>query len=384
MIDVSCERVSKQYAPRTAPWRARTPFWALRDLSFDVARGETLGVIGTNGAGKSTLLKLLARVTAPTSGRIVIRGRLSALIEVGSGFHPELSGRENVYLSGAILGMRRREIAATFDQIVEFSGVGPFIDMPVKWYSSGMYVRLGFSIAAHLNPDVLLIDEVLAVGDTAFQERCLARIRALRQSGTTAILISHDLAAVEALCDRVMLLEGGRVADTGEPHAVVRGYRHRIGARRDSPLTAAAAAAANMALTGLDLVGPDRAPVMQRRTGEPLGIRVTYRAASRSDSEVVEVFFYSADGQVLYFQLTTAFQAPLTVAAGRGTVEFHVDELPLQPGEYSVVASSLATGSQEIGSCLPAVPLTVHPGRMVRGHVYVPHRWHHRPAQETQ
>ena len=186
MIDVRSDHVSKQYAPRAAGQSGPEAFWALRDLSFDVIRGEAFGVIGPNGAGKSTLLKLLAGITTPTSGRIEIRGRLSALIEIGSGFHQELSGRENVYLSGSILGMRRREIAAKFDQIVEFAGVAPFIDMPVKWYSSGMYVRLGFSIAAHLDPDILLIDEVLAVGDAVFQERCLARIQALRRSGTTA------------------------------------------------------------------------------------------------------------------------------------------------------------------------------------------------------
>ena len=226
MIDVRSDHVSKQYAPRAAG-SGPEAFWALRDLSFDVIRGEAFGVIGPNGAGKSTLLKLLAGITTPTSGRIEIRGRLSALIEIGSGFHPELSGRENVYLSGSILGMRRREIAAKFDQIVEFAGVAPFIDMPVKWYSSGMYVRLGFSIAAHLDPDILLIDEVLAVGDAAFQERCLARIRALRRSGTTAILISHDLSAIEQLCDRVMLLERGQAIEYGDPQAVVTAYRHR-------------------------------------------------------------------------------------------------------------------------------------------------------------
>jgi lipopolysaccharide transport system ATP-binding protein len=171
MIDLSVRGVSKQYRVRDGGVRAARDFWALRGVSFDVQRGEALGVIGPNGAGKSTLLKLLAGITAPTAGEIVMRGRLSALIEVGSGFHPELTGRENVYLNGAILGMRRREIAAKFDRIIEFAGVGPFVDMPVKWYSSGMFVRLGFSIAAHLDPDILLVDEVLAVGDAMFQQQ---------------------------------------------------------------------------------------------------------------------------------------------------------------------------------------------------------------------
>src|SRR5918992_1380165 len=192
MIDVSCRGVSKRYTIHNAP-RGRAEFWALRDVSFDVQRGEAIGVIGANGAGKSTLLKVLASITAPTTGEIIIRGRLSALIEVGSGFHPELTGRENVFLCGAILGMRRREIDAKLDSIAEFAGLRPFLDVPVKRYSSGMYVRLGFSIAAHLEPDILLLDEVLAVGDAAFQAKCLQRITELKKGGTTMLFISHDL-----------------------------------------------------------------------------------------------------------------------------------------------------------------------------------------------
>ncbi|MEP6779558.1 MAG: ABC transporter ATP-binding protein, partial [Gemmatimonadaceae bacterium] len=182
-------------------------FWAVRNVSFDVRRGEALGIIGHNGAGKSTILKLLSNITAPTSGSITIRGRLSALIEVGSGFHPELSGRENIFLSGSILGMRRREIATKLDSIVEFAGIRQFVDTPVKRYSSGMYVRLGFAIAAHLEPDILLLDEVLAVGDSAFQAKCLLRIKDLEAAGTTIVFISHDLLAVE----RVHKLDRGEV-----------------------------------------------------------------------------------------------------------------------------------------------------------------------------
>ena len=187
-----------------------------------------MGVIGRNGAGKSTLLKLLAGITAPTRGRIVIHGTVAALIEVGSGFHPELTGRENVFLSGAILGMGRREIAAKLESIVDFAGVGQFIDTPVKCYSSGYAVRLGFAVAAHLEADILLVDEVLAVGDDAeFQVKCLQRIQELRDRGVTSLFISHDLTAVERLCDSAILLEAGKIAATGAPAAVVAAYHRR-------------------------------------------------------------------------------------------------------------------------------------------------------------
>src|SRR5262249_55693516 len=220
MIDVELDHVSKRYRVRRKLKReferpsmlhrlrqfrrSHDEFWAVQDVSFQVARGETVGIIGHNGAGKSTVLKLLSNVTTPTSGEITITGRLSALIEVGSGFHPELSGRENIFLSGSILGMSRREIAAKLERIIDFAGVRDFIEAPVKHYSSGMYVRLGFSIAAHLEPDILLLDEVLAVGDAAFQAKCLDRINQLHRDGRTIVFISHDLAAVERLCRRVI------------------------------------------------------------------------------------------------------------------------------------------------------------------------------------
>ncbi|HEX4346020.1 MAG TPA: glycosyltransferase, partial [Vicinamibacterales bacterium] len=214
-------------------WRTirppRVPFWALRDVSFGVERGEAVGVIGANGAGKSTLLKLLSEITAPTSGDIRMYGRLSALIEVGSGFHQELTGRENIFLSGSILGMRRAEILAKLDEIIDFAGVGDFIDAPVKWYSSGMYVRLGFAIAAHLEAQILLVDEVLAVGDAAFQLKCYDRIAKMRATGRTIVFISHDLDSVEGLCDRALLMQGGRLVLDGRTRDVIAHYRRAAG-----------------------------------------------------------------------------------------------------------------------------------------------------------
>ena len=247
MIDIEFNHVSKRYVVRSddvAPeaaaegalarqWRRLRPrseeFYAVRDVSFEVKRGEALGIIGHNGAGKSTILKLLSNITAPSAGEITINGRLSALIEVGSGFHPELSGRENIFLSGSILGMRRREIATKLDSIVEFAGVRQFIDTPVKRYSSGMYVRLGFAIAAHLDPDILLLDEVLAVGDAAFHAKCMQRIKELEEAGTTIVFISHDLTAVQRLCPRVILMQKGQIAADGPPRDVIKQYHESTG-----------------------------------------------------------------------------------------------------------------------------------------------------------
>lgn len=203
-------------------------FWALNDVSFEVKRGEAFGIIGHNGAGKSTMLKLLSRIMQPTDGQVIVTGRLSALIEVSAGFHKDLTGRENIYLNGTILGMSRSEIRSKFDAIVEFSGLEEFIDTPVKRYSSGMFARLGFSVAAHVDPDVLIVDEVLSVGDFVFQQKCLARMNQIIDRGTTVLFVSHNLRAVGDLCQRGILLDHGRVAAMGEMHDVINSYMHGI------------------------------------------------------------------------------------------------------------------------------------------------------------
>ena len=207
---------------------AQARVWALRDLDLDLHAGEVLGIIGANGAGKSTLLKILSRITHPTEGRAEIRGRVGALLEVGTGFHPELTGRENVFLNGAILGMSRAEVAGKFDDIVAFAEVATFIDTPVKHYSSGMYVRLAFAVAAHLETEVLVVDEVLAVGDLRFQKKCIGRIDAVARSGRTVLFVSHNMDAVQRLCSRGILLEGGRLVSDGAIQDVVRTYRARV------------------------------------------------------------------------------------------------------------------------------------------------------------
>jgi len=209
------------------PRPAQTPersFWALKDVSFEIAEGEVVGVVGRNGAGKSTLLKLLSRITSPTEGRILLRGRVASLLEVGTGFHPELSGRENIFMNGAILGMTRREIQSRFDAIVDFAEVERFLDTPIKRYSSGMHVRLAFAVAAHLEPEILLVDEVLAVGDAEFQKKCLGRMDDVARSGRTVLLVSHNMAAIQQVTSRCLMLERGRLVGDGATPEVVAAY----------------------------------------------------------------------------------------------------------------------------------------------------------------
>ncbi len=207
---------------------ANRDFWALKDVSFEVQRGEVLGIIGANGAGKSTLLKILSRITAPTSGGAVLRGRVASMLEVGTGFHPELTGRENVFLNGAILGMTKQEIEKKFDEIVDFSGIEKFIDSPVKRYSSGMYVRLAFAVAAHLQPEILLVDEVLAVGDAEFQKKCLGKMGDVAKAGRTVLFVSHNMAAINRLCTDSLLITGGRLEFIGETKQTIELYRNYI------------------------------------------------------------------------------------------------------------------------------------------------------------
>lgn len=204
--------------------------WALQDVSFELKQGEALGILGRNASGKSTLLRVLARITPPTCGRAVLHGSVSALLEIGTGFHPDLSGRRNVFLNGAFLGMNRREVQNRFDEIVDFSGIGPYIDMPVKYYSSGMFVRLAFAVSAHLEPEILLIDEVLAVGDAAFQKKCLARIEQLRRRGTTFIVVTHSQPLIETLCSKALVLDGGRAVYEGVPAEAGRRYKQILDA----------------------------------------------------------------------------------------------------------------------------------------------------------
>jgi lipopolysaccharide transport system ATP-binding protein len=253
--------------------------WALRDVTFEVPEGQVLGVVGRNGAGKSTLLRILTRITTPTSGRAEIRGRVGSLLEVGTGFHPELTGRENVFLNGSVLGMKQREIQAKFSEIVEFAGVEQFIDTPVKRYSSGMSVRLAFAVAAHLEPEILLVDEVLAVGDAEFQRRCLGRMEDLSGSGRTVVFVSHQMQAVAQLCDRAILLDKGEIDMDGPSEPVVARYLQTVGgsgSTRDWPDLDSAPGDDLVRLRSARVIDREHATVDSVDVRQPVGIEVTF------------------------------------------------------------------------------------------------------------
>ncbi|HET9705588.1 MAG TPA: ABC transporter ATP-binding protein [Vicinamibacterales bacterium] len=258
-------------------------FWALQDVSFDVRRGEVVGIIGRNGAGKSTLLKILSRITEPTSGRVELDGSVASLLEVGTGFHPELTGRENIFLNGAILGMSRVEIARKFDAIVAFAEVERFLDTPVKRYSSGMYVRLAFAVAAHLEPDILIVDEVLAVGDAVFQEKCLAAMKDVSRSrGRTVLFVSHNLGAIQSLCESAMVLSQGRVSFRGGVEEAVRTYLHKDSARAvvDDLSQCLRTGTGEARVLSVRLEDDEGRPASHFRMGEPLTVVVTARFQS--------------------------------------------------------------------------------------------------------
>ena len=282
--------------------RASTELWALQDVSFDVPEGEVLGVVGRNGAGKSTLLKILSRIVSPTAGRAEIRGRVGSLLEVGTGFSAELTGRENIYLNGAILGMKRREIEDRFDAIVEFSGVETFIDTPVKRYSSGMYVRLAFAVAAHFEPEILFVDEVLAVGDAEFQARCLGRMEEFGNSGRTVIFVSHNMQAVAQLCNRAILLEGGRLVREGPSEEVVA-YHLQTSAGAGSTRTWSADEAPGddlVRLRSVRIVDEDGDSVDYVDVRRPVGIELAFTVLHGGGPPVVPKLKVTTAGRVAF------------------------------------------------------------------------------------
>lgn len=279
-------------------------FWALKDVSFEISVGETVGIIGRNGAGKSTMLKILARITPPTSGHGETRGRVGSLLEVGTGFHPELTGRENIMLSAAIMGMRRQEVLARFDEIVEFSGLAKFLDTPVKRYSSGMYMRLAFSVAAHLEPEILLVDEVLAVGDADFQKKCLGRMEELSGTGRTVVFVSHSMPSVLRLCPRVLLLDGGHLTADGRGVQVVEEYMGRGsgGTAREWPDMATAPGDDRVKLRSVRVIDERGEPTPEIDIREPVFVEVEYWNLSDDPTfrPFANVHFFNGGGTYLF------------------------------------------------------------------------------------
>lgn len=314
--------------------RQREDFWALKDVSFAVEQGEALGIIGHNGAGKSTMLKLLTRIMQPTNGRIRTRGRVSALIEVGAGFHPEMSGRENVYLNGSILGMSRREINRRFDDIVAFAGLERFIDTPVKRYSSGMYVRLGFAISAHTNPTILLVDEVLAVGDMAFQRKCHDRMNTLRESGVTICIVSHNLTMVRSFCRRTVLMKYGQVLSDGPSSEVIDAYTRSLDCIADDQVDPVHVSAMGRLIKHVDVLNEQRDEVKVLRSGQPLTLRIRIRIPAKLLPASYGVFLHRADG--LYVHGARSFErAVLVDESGDGAIELSYSSLNLASGTYA-------------------------------------------------
>jgi lipopolysaccharide transport system ATP-binding protein len=295
---------------RSRPSSRMGDFWALQDVSLELTRGEAFGIIGANGAGKSTMLKLITGIMDPTAGQIDVKGRLSALIEVGAGFHPDLTGRENVYLNGTILGMKRAEIDRKFDAMVEFSGLADFIDTPVKRYSTGMYARLGFSVAAHVDPDILIVDEVLSVGDVVFQNRCLERMNAILRSGATVIFVSHNLRAIAELCPRSILLEHGKIAAAGPSREVMNTYLERSGAQGHQ------SASKNVSISHVK-VRRSRSESVAFDSGEKIWVDVEVECAGQSEPFSV-VLFLNDDKQYEAFHTSTEYLGCLPISLKPG------------------------------------------------------------------
>ncbi len=323
------------------------PFWALRDVSFDVPEGQVLGLIGPNGAGKSTLLKLLSRITLPTEGRITLRGRVATLLEVGTGFHPDLTGRENVFLSGTVLGMRRREVERQFEQIVEFSGIERFIDTPVKRYSSGMYVRLAFAVAAHLDPEILLVDEVLAVGDAEFQKKCIGKMQQVsRNEGRTIVFVSHNMASIRRICDRALLIDHGRVLLDGDTDSVIAAYLERIEPAQHEgeapvPSDAPHSGSGEAKLTKAALLDSEGRKTDRIRFGEPYTAVLTFHVEQPIDHAVVQIGVSNAEGvRILTAHSIDGGRPPLSLTTGAREVSCRITST-LLPGEFALDAAML-------------------------------------------
>lgn len=333
--------------------------WALEDITFDVKHGEVVGIIGRNGAGKSTLLKVLSRITEPTKGYADIYGRVGALLEVGTGFHSELTGRENVYLNGAILGMTRRDISRKFDEIVDFSGVEKFIDTPVKHYSSGMGLRLGFAVAAHLEPEILIVDEVLAVGDAEFQKKCIGKMSDVASDGRTVLFVSHNMSAVKDLCSRAILLEKGKITNTGDVHSVINLYlRESTGRIIEDSLLERTDRTGNgpFRFAGVKLKSESGMTTEHISAGDSVQIEIDYKTEDGEPAQNVEIALRVLNNfeQVLFAVSTEFTDQVFKTLPSEGKISVNIDSLPLLEDDYTIQlwASSNGMVNDSIYDCL--------------------------------
>lgn len=347
-IAINVEGVGKRFRLRSAAGRtlksmvmdalrrdeaAKRDLWALKDIGFQVKRGTTLGLIGANGAGKSTLLACLAGTMIPTEGRIETRGTISSLLELGAGFHPDLTGRENVYLAGAIMGLKKEQVSRRFDAIAEFADIGPFLDQPVKHYSSGMYVRLGFAVAVETDPDILLVDEVLAVGDASFQRKCLRRMSEFREQKKTMLIISHDLATIQSVSDQILFLDHGRVLGHGDPGKVIDQYesfwRAQTSAERRREW-----GTRQVVLTGAEFFDDAGAPTTKFAWGKPLNVRLSYEAATPVGPSVFGFGVSDENGRLVHGSNTQIGNLSIPSLSGSGAVQLRIPSVNLARGTY--------------------------------------------------
>jgi len=359
--------------------------WALKDVSFNVDKGEVIGLIGRNGAGKTTVLKIMSKITYPTAGEIILRGRVGSLLEVGTGFHPELTGRENIYMSGAILGMRKVEIERNFEDIVKFAEVEKFLDTPVKRYSSGMYVRLAFAVAAHLEPEILLVDEVLAVGDAQFQKKCLGKIKDVSEGGRTVLFVSHNMAAIEGLCEKTIWLEQGSMKMYADSHDVVAEYLRMASFSKENNLdspTISRKGSGQARFTWLQLMNQHGAPVESITEGEPFRLRLNLRVEKPIEMKIIGVTFRDKVGRNI---LTTVHYDSLDLERlDRGSYIFsvHIEPNPFLRGNLNIGLGCYGTNFSEYDVIDDAYNFNITPNldskdalRWRPGVVNIPAKW---------
>jgi len=355
--------------------KGRHDFWALKDINFSVCRGETLGIIGVNGAGKSTLLSLIAGTKQPTEGNIRTTGSMSCLLELGAGFHPDLTGRENVLLSGAIMGISREQMKTRMDAIIEFAELQEFIDQPVKHYSSGMYVRLGFAVAVEVDPQILLIDEVLAVGDASFQRKCIQRMDEFRQKGKTMLIISHDLRTIQSISDRILFLNDGKVYGIGDPQNMVHSYESLSrqlatrGIRREW-------GTGEVKITGAELMDKDGRKTDRFNWGEPIEARILFDSPSMIHNPVFGFAISDANGRIVYGNNTQIEKYDIPSIQGKGSITMRIEGIMMAKGNYlfsfSVHSADHKTNYHRLDNCFP---IAVESDKPFEGYCYMPCKW---------